>query len=85
MPLAQAHPFEPMPVTHEEEMQEVSQREIELSVFVFSQYPPPFAEMDRGALTSLVWLPCFATLSGSEEVLDPAELCHNLFRTHQPS
>lgn len=24
MPLAQAHPFEPMPVTHEEEMQEVS-------------------------------------------------------------
>ena len=23
MPLAQAHPFEPMPVTHEEEMQEV--------------------------------------------------------------
>ena len=24
MPLAQAHPFEPMPVTHEEDMQEVS-------------------------------------------------------------
>ena len=23
MPLAQAHPFEPMPVTHEEDMQEV--------------------------------------------------------------
>ena len=29
MPLAQAHPFEPMPVTHEEEMQEVSQGERE--------------------------------------------------------
>jgi hypothetical protein len=26
MPLAQAHPFEPMPVTHEEEMQEVSKK-----------------------------------------------------------
>ena len=26
MPLAQAHPFEPMPVTHEEEMQEVRER-----------------------------------------------------------
>lgn len=27
MPLAQAHPFEPMPITHEEEMQEVSEGE----------------------------------------------------------
>lgn len=26
MPLAQAHPFEPMPVTHEEDMQEVNAR-----------------------------------------------------------
>lgn len=29
MPLAQAHPFEPMPVTHEEEMQEVRAEERE--------------------------------------------------------
>lgn len=36
MPLAQAHPFEPMPVTHEEEMQEVSEgeRDRERDVFV---------------------------------------------------
>lgn len=38
MPLAQAHPFEPMPITHEEEMQEVSEGGPEGECMAISKY-----------------------------------------------
>lgn len=53
MPLAQAHPFEPMPVTHEEEMQEVRER---FSVCVTCRVRT-FVVFCVRRLISFVWLP----------------------------
>lgn len=61
MPLAQAHPFEPMPITHEEEMQEVSEGELKGSARLIC------CLSSSRAVTSAP-LPLVSQLKGSENV-----------------